>query len=99
MEQIETMVSKLMPISMRLELKRGMFNSVLINDTYNSDINSIAIAFSAAKKEAAGRKMVLIVSEFAASTNHAISDYDTLIQLINDIDPAVLLVWEKKFDS
>ena len=91
MEQIETMVSKLMPISMRLELKRGMFNSVLINDTYNSDINSIAIAFSAAKKEAAGRKMVLIVSEFAASTNHTISDYDTLIQLINDIDPAVFI--------
>lgn len=35
--------------------------------------------------------MVLIVSEFAASTNHTISDYDTLIQLINDIDPAVFI--------
>lgn len=51
-ELIESMIGKLQPLPMRMELKTGIFNSVLINDTYSSDINSIALAFAAARKEA-----------------------------------------------
>ncbi|MBZ0243185.1 MAG: bifunctional UDP-N-acetylmuramoyl-tripeptide:D-alanyl-D-alanine ligase/alanine racemase, partial [Bacteroidales bacterium] len=34
----------LAPIAMRLELKAGMNNCTIINDSYNSDVNSLAIA-------------------------------------------------------
>lgn len=36
--------SRLQPVAMRLEIKEGSNNSLLINDYYNSDINSLQIA-------------------------------------------------------
>jgi alanine racemase len=36
--------SALEPVAMRLEVKKGINNCLLINDTYNSDINSLDIA-------------------------------------------------------
>ncbi|MFC0876168.1 bifunctional UDP-N-acetylmuramoyl-tripeptide:D-alanyl-D-alanine ligase/alanine racemase [Saccharicrinis sp. FJH2] len=36
--------SRLEPVAMRMELKQGVKNSILINDSYNSDIGSLAIA-------------------------------------------------------
>jgi len=35
---------QLEPVAMRLETKKGINNCQLINDTYNSDINSLNIA-------------------------------------------------------
>lgn len=37
---------QLQPVAMRLEIKEGSHNSLLINDYYNSDINSLQIALS-----------------------------------------------------
>lgn len=90
-EVIENMISRLQPLPMRMELKKGMFNSILINDTYNSDINSIALAFSAARKEAAQGKMVFIVSDFAHSDNHTRKDYDVLTELVNEFKPQLFV--------
>jgi alanine racemase len=87
MEEIQDMMSQLKPLAMRMELKTGMFNSVLINDTYNSDINSIALAFAAARKEAVKRRMIFIVSDFEFSDNHTHNDYDILVELVNEFEP------------
>ena len=35
---------RLEPVAMRLDIKQGINNCLLINDTYNSDINSLDIA-------------------------------------------------------
>ena len=35
---------RLEPVAMRLDVKQGINNCLLINDTYNSDINSLDIA-------------------------------------------------------
>ncbi|QIA07294.1 bifunctional UDP-N-acetylmuramoyl-tripeptide:D-alanyl-D-alanine ligase/alanine racemase [Draconibacterium halophilum] len=45
--------SKLEPIAMRLEIKQGINNCLLINDYYNSDLNSLGIALSVLKQQAA----------------------------------------------
>jgi alanine racemase len=38
---------------MRLEIKQGINNCLLINDYYNSDLNSLGIALSVLKQQAA----------------------------------------------
>ena len=43
-EQLAERMSKLEPVAMRLEVKEGQHGCTLINDSYNSDINSLAIA-------------------------------------------------------
>ena len=43
-EQIAERMPLLEPIAMRLEVKRGQHGCILINDSYNSDINSLDIA-------------------------------------------------------
>ena len=43
-EQLQERMSRLEPIAMRLEVKQGQQGLILINDSYNSDINSLDIA-------------------------------------------------------
>ncbi len=57
--------SQLQPVAMRLELKQGINNCTIINDFYNSDLNSLSIALSVLKQQAvsAQQKKVLILSD------------------------------------
>ena len=43
-EQLDERMSQLEPVAMRLEVKEGQHGCVVINDSYNSDINSLDIA-------------------------------------------------------
>ncbi len=57
------------PVGMRLEVKEGQHGITLINDSYNSDINSLAIAldFMHRRPDHNGRKRVLILSDLLQS--------------------------------
>jgi alanine racemase len=44
---------KLEPVAMRLEIKQGINQCLLINDYYNSDLNSLSIALSVLQQQAA----------------------------------------------
>lgn len=56
---------KLEPVAMRLDVRQGKNNCLIINDTYNSDINSIKIAldFQHQRKMARPLKKTLILSD------------------------------------
>jgi alanine racemase len=43
----------LYPVEMRLEIKQGINDCLLVNDYYNSDLNSLAIALSVLQQQAA----------------------------------------------
>ena len=43
----------LFPVEMRLEIKQGINNCLLVNDYYNSDLNSLSIALSVLHQQAA----------------------------------------------
>uniref|UniRef100_UPI003216C473 bifunctional UDP-N-acetylmuramoyl-tripeptide:D-alanyl-D-alanine ligase/alanine racemase n=1 Tax=uncultured Draconibacterium sp. TaxID=1573823 RepID=UPI003216C473 len=45
--------TQLQPVAMRLEIKQGINNCLLINDYYNSDLNSFTIALSVLQQQAA----------------------------------------------
>ena len=58
---------RIRPVAMRLELKEGINGSLLIDDAYNSDINSLSIALDYLHNMAAGRPMTLILSDIEQS--------------------------------
>lgn len=66
-EDTLTRIGRLHPVAMRLELKEGLKDSVIINDSYNSDVNSLAIALDYLGSVAGGRKKTLILSDILQS--------------------------------
>ena len=62
-------MAALEPVAMRLEVKSGQRGCTLINDSYNSDVNSLDIAldFMSRRPDHAGRKRTLILSDIYQS--------------------------------
>lgn len=71
----------LMPIAMRLELKDGINHCIIINDSYNSDINSLSIAIDFLKQQANHKKKTIIISDILQSGK----DEDELYSEISSI--------------
>ena len=74
----------LQPVAMRLEVKQGVSGSLLIDDSYNSDINSLSIALDYLRSVAGERRKVVILSDILQS---AMSDellYGTVAQMVKD---------------
>lgn len=66
-DQIFTKIRLIHPVAMRLEVKEGISNCVLINDSYNSDINSLDIALSFTNSQTNKPKKTLILSDIYQS--------------------------------
>lgn len=54
-------------VAMRLEVKDGINDSILINDAYNLDLNSLALALDYLHTVALGRRRTLVLSDIAQS--------------------------------
>lgn len=81
---IQKGLNHLEPIAMRLEVKEGVRGCTLINDAYNSDLNSLDIAldFMNRRPETTGRQHCLILSDIEQSGERANSLYKKVAQLI-----------------
>ena len=68
-DYLEGRMPYLEPVAMRLEVKQGQHGCTLINDSYNSDINSLDIAldFMARRPDHKGRRRTLILSDIEQS--------------------------------
>lgn len=69
MDEINERMTTLEPVAMRLDVRQGKNNSTLINDSYNSDINSLNIALDFLVQRATinEQKKVLIISDIPQS--------------------------------
>ncbi len=56
-------LERLHPVAMRMELKEGINGSIILDDSSNADVNSMAIALDTLLRTAAGRPATLIVSD------------------------------------
>ncbi len=67
--EIAARMKVLEPVAMRLDVRSGKNNCILINDTYNSDLNSLNIALDFLKQRASNSKLkkVLILSDIPQS--------------------------------
>ena len=54
-------------VAMRLELKECIDNSMIIDDSYNSDINSVVVALDALHIQAMHRRRVAVISDIRQS--------------------------------
>ena len=68
-KELSERMSQLEPIAMRLEVKEGQHNCILINDSYNSDLASLDIAldFMNRRQDRQGRELTLILSDIEQS--------------------------------
>ncbi|SHG26749.1 bifunctional UDP-N-acetylmuramoyl-tripeptide:D-alanyl-D-alanine ligase/alanine racemase [Dysgonomonas macrotermitis] len=68
-EIIQRKVRQLEPVAMRLDVRQGKNQNIIVNDTYNSDINSLKIALSFLGQQATedSQKKTLILSDILQS--------------------------------
>ncbi len=75
-------LARLEPVEMRLEQKNGLNNTILINDTYNSDINSLEIALAYAGRVHPGHPKTLILSDIPESGQNKTGLYQRVNELL-----------------
>ncbi len=81
-EVLRERMTQLEPVAMRLEVKEGQRGCTIINDTYNSDINSLDIALDFMSRRVNDqRRRTLILSDIFQS---GMSD-ETLYREVNDL--------------
>jgi len=72
------------PVAMRLDVSKGVNGNILINDTYNSDINSLSIAldFMARRSTEGHLRKALILSDIQQSGMVPAAFYSKVAQLV-----------------
>ncbi len=73
-------MKQLQPVAMRLELKEGINNCTVINDSYNSDINSLSIAINFINQQNQHPEKVVVLSDILQSGR---SDIDLYTEVNN----------------
>ena len=81
-EVIAERLLMLTSIAMRLEIKAGMNNCTIINDYYNSDVNSLSIALDVMKQQHQHKRKVVILSDILQSGRNEIDLYSEIAQLL-----------------
>lgn len=76
-------MSRLEPVAMRLEVKDGRNDCTLINDSYNSDVQSLDIAldFMSRRPDSKGQRRTLILSDILQSGEAPRSLYSRVAQM------------------
>lgn len=71
----------LQPVALRLEIKNGIRNSLILNDYYNSDLDSLKIALNYLQQQDRRSRRIVIVSDIEQSGIPATSLYRQLADL------------------
>lgn len=83
-ELINQRISKLSPIAMRMELKEGINNCSIINDSYSSDINSLGIALDFLNQQKQHKKKTVILSDILQSGRNENDLYAWIADLLSN---------------
>ncbi|MFN8293256.1 MAG: bifunctional UDP-N-acetylmuramoyl-tripeptide:D-alanyl-D-alanine ligase/alanine racemase [Chitinophagales bacterium] len=84
MDAIAERMKKLTRISMRLEMKEGINNCQIVNDSYNSDIGSLKIAVDFLNQQTQQPKHTLILSDILQSGEGEFELYEQVAKLISE---------------
>lgn len=72
--------ANLLPIEMRLEIKEAIRDSVVINDTFNSDLHSVKVALDVLAQQPFSRKSLVLTDVLQSNLNK-----DELYQKVSDL--------------
>ena len=82
-EKIALRMENLLPVAMRLELKEGINNCTIINDSYNSDLGSLSVALDFLARQTQHPRRMLIISDILQSGIEPESLYTDVAQIAN----------------
>lgn len=74
---------RLEPVAMRLEVKQGVHGCTLINDAYNSDVNSLDIALDFMNRRPGALEKTLILSDILQTGLPAAELYARVADMVN----------------
>ncbi|HFB99543.1 MAG TPA: bifunctional UDP-N-acetylmuramoyl-tripeptide:D-alanyl-D-alanine ligase/alanine racemase [Phaeodactylibacter sp.] len=77
-------IQQLRPIPMRLEIKAGVNNCLIINDSYNADLTALKIALNHLEQQGKLNQRTLILSDILQLGKNKKQTYQTVAQLIED---------------
>jgi len=88
---IQQKMHQLQAVSMRLELKKGINQCSIINDSYSADISSLTIALNFLDQQSAGTKRTVILSDFLQTGLNEQKLYNEIAELLHlhDINKVV----------
>jgi alanine racemase len=81
-QQINQNLQALQRVAMRLEQKKGINNSIIINDSYNSDIDSLKIVLDFLQQQKHKSKKTLILSDILQSGMSGVDLYTAVNDLL-----------------
>ena len=92
LEKYLSQTKNLLPIEMRLEIKEAIRDSILINDTFNSDLHSVKVALDVLAQQAFPRKSLVLTDVLQSNLNKD-ELYKKVAELVNayQIDDLVLI--------
>ena len=67
LDKIGERLLKLQPIDMRMQLKKGINNCYVLNDSYSNDLSSLSIALDYLKQQSGDNKTTVILSDILQS--------------------------------
>ncbi len=82
--EVSRRLKKLLPIKMRLELKNGINNCSIIDDSYSLDLSSLAIALDFLKQQKQNIKHTLILSDIPGENGAPSELYERVGQLLEN---------------
>ena len=82
-EKIKQNLEQLTPVAMRLELKEGVNNCSIINDSYNSDLSSLSIALDFMGQQKQHKRKTIILSDILQSGKSELSLYEEVSDMLN----------------
>ncbi len=83
-EVIAKRMAVLQPVEMRLEMKKGINNCTVIDDSYSNDLVSLAIALDFLKQQHRHPVRTLILSDLPGVVGYEHQVYKNLFQLLED---------------
>lgn len=97
-ENLQSKMSTLQPIDMRLQLKQGANQCLIVNDVYSLDLQSLTIAFDFLKQHQGNLKSTLIISALPYVSNQ---DYRQVLHFIEEyeFDRVITIGWPLEFNQ
>ena len=81
---IASHMAQLSPVEMRLELKEGLNNCSIINDSYSTDLNSFSIALDFLLQQQQHNKRTVILSDVLQSSIRPDELYGRISEILNN---------------
>lgn len=81
-DKIQQRIARLRPVSMRLELKRGVRNTYLIDDSYNNDLAGLKIALDFMGTQDVNLQKIVVLSDMLQSGLSPEKLYQAIAQLL-----------------